>query len=64
MLRVVATRVPGLLSDELHALVADGPDALTRFNGWNDRFWVRGLVLFGLWLSDFENDLDDLSAPF
>lgn len=64
MLRVVATRVPGLLSEDLRELIADGPDALTRFNGWNDRFWVRGLVLFGLWLSDFENDLDDLSAPF
>ncbi|HLU74215.1 MAG TPA: asparagine synthetase B family protein [Nonomuraea sp.] len=64
MLRVVATRVPGLLSEELHQVIADGPDALTRFNGWNDRFWVRGLVLFGLWLSDFENDLNDLSVPF
>ncbi|WP_219505941.1 asparagine synthetase B family protein [Nonomuraea ceibae] len=64
MLDVVATRVPGLLSDELHEVVAGGPDALTRFNGWNDRFWVRGLVLFGLWLSDFESELDDLSAPF
>jgi hypothetical protein len=64
MLDVVATRVPGLLSDELHELVAEGPDALTRFTGWNDRFWVRGLVLFGLWLSDFESELDDLSVPF
>jgi hypothetical protein len=64
MLSVVATRVPGLLSDELHEVIAGGPDALTRFSGWNDRFWVRGLVLFGLWLSDYESDLDDLSAPF
>ncbi|MFI7451793.1 asparagine synthetase B family protein [Nonomuraea sp. NPDC049714] len=64
MLGVVATRVPGLLSDELHEVIAGGPDALTRFSGWNDRFWVRGLVLFGLWLSDYETDLGDLSAPF
>ncbi|WP_113704113.1 asparagine synthetase B family protein [Nonomuraea lactucae] len=63
-LRVVAERVPGLLSEELHEVLRDGPDALTRFNGWNDRFWVRGLVLFGLWLSDFENDLPDVSLPF
>jgi len=64
MLDVVATRVPSLLSDELHEVVAGGPDALTRFNGWNDRFWVRGLVLFGLWLNDYDNDLGELSAPF
>ncbi|MEO3871814.1 asparagine synthase-related protein [Nonomuraea sp. B12E4] len=64
MLEAVATRVPGLLSEELHEVVAGGPDALTRFSGWNDRFWVRGLVLFGLWLSDFENDLTDLTPPF
>ncbi|MFG1702862.1 asparagine synthetase B family protein [Nonomuraea sp. M3C6] len=64
MLETVVSRVPGLLSDELHEVIAGGPDALTRFNGWNDRFWVRGLVLFGLWLNDFENDLTDLAAPF
>ncbi len=64
MLDVVATRLPGMLSEELHEVVAGGPDALTRFNGWNDRFWVRGLVLFGLWLSDFENDLADVAPPF
>ncbi|MFI9588904.1 asparagine synthetase B family protein [Nonomuraea sp. NPDC052265] len=64
MLEVVARRVPGMLSDELHEVIAGGPDALTRFNGWNDRFWVRGLVLFGLWLNDFENDLPDVTAPF
>ncbi len=64
MLEVVVSRVPGLLSDELHEVVAGGPDALTRFNGWNDRFWVRGLVLFGLWLNDFEGDLSDLATPF
>ncbi|MFI7126653.1 asparagine synthetase B family protein [Nonomuraea sp. NPDC050153] len=64
MLETVVRRVPGLLSDELHEVVSGGPDALTRFNGWNDRFWVRGLVLFGLWLNDFENDLSDLAPPF
>lgn len=64
MLEVLAGRVPSLLSDELHEVVAGGPDALTRFNGWNDRFWVRGLVLFGLWMSDYENDLSDLATPF
>ncbi|WP_219471985.1 asparagine synthetase B family protein [Nonomuraea rhizosphaerae] len=64
MLETVAARVPDLLSDELHMVIAGGPDALTRFTGWNDRFWVRGLVLFGLWLSDFENDLGELTSPF
>ncbi|TMR13098.1 asparagine synthetase B family protein [Nonomuraea turkmeniaca] len=64
MLETVVNQVPGLLSEELHELIAGGPDALTRFNSWNDRFWVRGLVLFGLWLSDFENDLTDLTTPF
>ncbi|MFI7697701.1 asparagine synthetase B family protein [Nonomuraea sp. NPDC049480] len=64
MLETVVNRVPGLLSEELHEVVAGGPDALTRFTGWNDRFWVRGLVLFGLWLSDFENDLTDVVTPF
>ncbi|KAB8197282.1 asparagine synthetase B family protein [Nonomuraea phyllanthi] len=64
MLETVVRRVPTLLSDEMHEVIAGGPDALTRYNGWNDRFWVRGLVLFGLWLSDFENDLSDLAPPF
>ncbi|MFC4114852.1 asparagine synthetase B family protein [Nonomuraea zeae] len=64
MLETVVSRVPGLLSDELHEVVAGGPDALTRFNGWNDRFWVRGLVLFGLWLNDHESDLRDVAPPF
>ncbi|MEV0594260.1 asparagine synthetase B family protein [Nonomuraea cavernae] len=64
MLSTVAERVPSLLSEELHEVIGGGPDALTRFHGWNDRFWVRGLVLFGLWLNDFENDLDELSPPF
>ncbi|MEV0234268.1 asparagine synthetase B family protein [Nonomuraea sp. NPDC050786] len=64
MLETVMRRVPGLLSEELHEVIAGGPDALTRFNGWNDRFWVRGLVLFGLWISDVENDVSDLAPPF
>ncbi|GLW05136.1 hypothetical protein Misp01_02660 [Microtetraspora sp. NBRC 13810] len=64
MLTTVAERVPGLLSAELHEVVLDGPDALTRFNGWNDRFWVRGLVLFGTWLADHENRLGDLTPPW
>lgn len=64
MLAKVAADVPGLLSEELHELIGGGPDALTRFNGWNDRFWVRGLVLFGAWLTDFENDLGELETPF
>ncbi|MFG2073684.1 asparagine synthetase B family protein [Nonomuraea maritima] len=64
MLETVVRRVPGLLSDEMHEVIASGPDALTRFTGWNDRFWVRGLVLFGLWLTDVENDLSDVTPPF
>ncbi|NUW36646.1 asparagine synthetase B family protein [Nonomuraea sp. SMC257] len=64
MLQTVAERVPALLSEELHEVVWGGPDALTRFGGWNDRFWVRGLVLLGLWLNDFENDLGELAPPF
>ncbi|MFI6479886.1 asparagine synthetase B family protein [Nonomuraea sp. NPDC050663] len=54
--------VPGLLSDELHAVIAAGPDALTRFRGWNDRFWVRGLTLFGAWLGDF--GFESLDGPW
>ncbi|WP_246267502.1 asparagine synthetase B family protein [Nonomuraea typhae] len=64
MLAKVAERVPGLLSEDLHEVIAGGPDALTRFSGWNDRFWVRGLVLFGAWLHDVEPDLGELEAPF
>ncbi|WP_084960866.1 asparagine synthase [Thermoactinospora rubra] len=62
MLSVVAERVPPLLSEELHAVIAEGPDALARFHGWNDRFWVRGLTLFGAWLRDMEPD--GLTPPF
>ncbi|MFE3453271.1 asparagine synthetase B family protein [Nonomuraea sp. NPDC059194] len=64
MLAKVAEKVPGLLSEGLHEVIASGPDALTRFSGWNDRFWVRGLVLFGAWLTDYESDLAELSPPF
>ncbi|GIH90023.1 asparagine synthetase B family protein [Planobispora siamensis] len=64
MLTRVAATVPSLLSEQLHAVVAEGPDALARFNGWNDRFWVRSLVLFGAWLGDYEDRLSDLTPPW
>ncbi|MER5418696.1 asparagine synthetase B family protein [Streptosporangium roseum] len=64
MLTRVAGTVPSLLSEPLHAVVAEGPDALARFNGWNDRFWVRSLVLFGAWLGDYEDRLPTLTPPW
>ncbi|WP_449063561.1 asparagine synthetase B family protein [Planomonospora algeriensis] len=64
MLTRVARAVPSLLSEHLHAVVAEGPDALARFNGWNDRFWVRGLVLFGAWLDDYADRAGDLTPPW
>ncbi|GII91238.1 asparagine synthase-related protein [Sinosporangium siamense] len=64
MLTRIAESVPDLLSDHLRGVVAEGPDALTRFTGWNDRFWVRGLALFGAWLHDKENSLGDLTPPW
>ncbi|MFF5211290.1 asparagine synthetase B family protein [Streptosporangium sp. NPDC000396] len=64
MLTRVAATVPSLLSEQLHGVVAEGPDALARFNGWNDRFWVRSLVLFGAWLGDYEDRLPDLTPPW
>ncbi|MFD8529124.1 asparagine synthetase B family protein [Streptosporangium canum] len=64
MLTRVADTVPSLLSEPLHAVVAEGPDALARFNGWNDRFWVRSLVLFGAWLGDYEDRLPTLTPPW
>ncbi|MDF5752522.1 asparagine synthase-related protein [Spongiactinospora sp. TRM90649] len=64
MLMRVAWQVPGLLSPELHDMISQGPDALARFNGWNDRFWVRGLVLFGSWLIDNERNLPDTTPPW
>lgn len=64
MLTRVAGTVPSLLSEQLHGVVAEGPDALARFNGWNDRFWVRSLVLFGAWLGDYEDRLPTLTPPW
>ncbi len=64
MLSRIAVAVPSLLSEPLHAVVAEGPDALARFNGWNDRFWVRSLVLFGAWLGDYESRLPELTPPW
>ncbi|MDP9862482.1 MULTISPECIES: asparagine synthetase B family protein [Streptosporangium] len=64
MLARVAEAVPSLLSERLHGVVAEGPDALARFNGWNDRFWVRSLVLFGAWLGDYEDRLPSLAPPW
>ncbi|MFC4057402.1 asparagine synthetase B family protein [Planomonospora corallina] len=64
MLTRVARTVPSLLSEHLHGVIAEGPDALARFNGWNDRFWVRGLVLFGAWLGDHGDRLADLTPPW
>jgi hypothetical protein len=63
MLRRVAA-VEGLLSEEMLRVVADGPDALTAFRSWNSRFWLRGLVLFGAWLADYEDLLGDLTPPW
>ncbi|MBG0828292.1 asparagine synthetase B family protein [Planomonospora sp. ID67723] len=64
MLTRVARAVPSMLSEPLHAVVAEGPDALARFNGWNDRFWVRSLVLFGAWLGDYADRLPDPTPPW
>ncbi|GAA3414790.1 hypothetical protein [Streptosporangium vulgare] len=63
MLTRVADTVPSLLSEQLHLVVAEGPDALARFNGWNDRFWVRGLVLFGAWLGDYRTTSPSSPLP-
>jgi hypothetical protein len=45
-------------------VVAGGPDALTAFGSWNSRFWLRGLVLFGSWLTDYADVLGDLTPPW
>ena len=63
MLRRVA-RIEGLLSEDMLRVVADGPDALTAFRSWNSRFWLRGLVVFGAWLADYEDLLEDLTPPW
>ncbi|WP_062344331.1 hypothetical protein [Herbidospora yilanensis] len=63
MLRRVA-RVPGLLSPQMADVVEAGPDALAGFGSWNSRFWLRGLVLFGAWLTDYDEVLGDLTPPW
>lgn len=59
-----AASVEGLLSEQMLQVVADGPDALTAFRSWNSRFWLRGLVVFGAWLADYEDLLGDLTPPW
>ncbi|WP_214408399.1 asparagine synthetase B family protein [Sphaerisporangium fuscum] len=59
-----AAAVPGLLSEQMRDVVAQGPDGLTAFGSWNSRFWLRGLVLFGSWLTDYEDVLGDLTPPW
>ncbi|GAA1261608.1 hypothetical protein GCM10009677_11500 [Sphaerisporangium rubeum] len=61
---VAAARVPGLLSDPMREVVTEGPDALAAFGSWNDRFWLRGLVVFGSWLTDYADVLGDLTPPW
>ncbi len=56
--------VDGLLSDGMREVIAAGPDALTAFSSWNSRFWLRGLVLFGAWLTDYDDLLGDLTPPW
>ncbi|GII75176.1 hypothetical protein Sru01_01580 [Sphaerisporangium rufum] len=63
MLRQAAT-VPGLLSAPMLEVVAAGPDALAAFGSWNSRFWLRGLVLFGSWLTDYQDVLGDRTPPW
>ncbi|ETK33803.1 hypothetical protein [Microbispora sp. ATCC PTA-5024] len=61
---VKAASIPGLMSPQMLDVVAAGPDALTAFGSWNSRFWLRGLVVFGAWLSDYEDTLDGLTPPW
>ncbi|MET8157905.1 asparagine synthase C-terminal domain-containing protein [Sphaerisporangium sp. NPDC005289] len=61
---VKAATVPGLMSGPMLEAVERGPDALTAFGSWNSRFWLRGLVLFGSWLTDYEDALGDLTPPW
>jgi len=63
MLRRAAS-IEGLLSEQMLQVVEDGPDALTAFRSWNSRFWLRGLVVFGAWLADYEDLLGDLTPPW
>ncbi|WP_405145193.1 asparagine synthetase B family protein [Sphaerisporangium sp. NBC_01403] len=59
-----AATVQGLMSERMLDVIARGPDALTAFGSWNSRFWLRGLVLFGSWLTDYEDVLGDLTPPW
>ncbi|WP_182876687.1 asparagine synthetase B family protein [Microbispora sp. H10670] len=61
---VKATEIPGLMSPQMLEAVAAGPDALTAFGSWNSRFWLRALVAFGAWLTDYEDLLGDLTPPW
>ncbi|WP_248964312.1 asparagine synthetase B family protein [Sphaerisporangium perillae] len=61
---VKAATIPGLMSGPMLDVVTQGPDALTAFGSWNSRFWLRGLVLFGSWLTDYEDVLGDLTPPW
>ncbi|MEV5408284.1 asparagine synthase C-terminal domain-containing protein [Thermopolyspora sp. NPDC052614] len=63
MLRRTA-EIDGLLSDQMRDVIDRGPDALTAFNSWNSRFWLRGLALFGAWLTDYADTLGDLTPPW
>mgnify|MGYP002620032603 CR=1 FL=1 len=56
--------IEGLLSEQMLQVIEDGPDALTAFRSWNSRFWLRGLVVFGAWLADYEDLLGDLTPPW
>jgi hypothetical protein len=59
-----AATVRGLMSEPMLDVVAQGPDALTAFGSWNSRFWLRGVVVFGSWLTDYEDVLGDLTPPW
>jgi hypothetical protein len=61
---VKAASVPGLLSPGMLEVISAGPDALTAFGSWNSRFWLRALVAFGAWLTDYEDVLGDLTPPW
>ncbi|ADG87599.1 hypothetical protein [Thermobispora bispora] len=61
---VRAAEIPGLLSPQMLEVVEAGPDALTAFGSWNSRFWLRALVLFGAWLTDYGEALGDLTPPW
>ncbi|GII61592.1 hypothetical protein Skr01_16770 [Sphaerisporangium krabiense] len=64
MLVRAAEAVPSLMSGPMLDAIAKGPDALTAFGSWNSRFWLRGLVLFGSWLTDYADVLGDLTPPW